>query len=98
MNDVERVLRSDVAGLVDRLTATVPASGVAPAVQSRAVDAEERLATAYRTLVEDYGRWRVALDDLENIWALAVWRAAFAEEPVEGFAAAPAAPTVRRAA
>jgi len=98
MNDVERVLRTDVARLVDRLAATVPTGGVAPALRSRAVDAEERLATAYRALVEGYGRWRVALDELENIWALAVWRATFADEPADDFAAARAAPTARRAA
>jgi hypothetical protein len=34
-------------------------------------------------IVEDYGRWRLALDERENTWALAVWRSSSGDEPVE---------------
>jgi hypothetical protein len=83
MNDVERVLRADLERFVDRLATSVPEGTHAGAVRSRIEAAEEQLARAYTALVEDYERWRLTLDDLENIWALAVWRASFAEEPVE---------------
>jgi hypothetical protein len=84
MNDVERVLRADLERFVDRLSSSVPEGTHAGAVRGRIEAAEEQLARAYTALVEDYERWRLALDELENIWALAVWRASFAEEPVEG--------------
>lgn len=89
MNDVERLLRADLERFVDRLAASVP-NGVAADLQSRTDAAEQELAGAYTALVEDYGRWRLALDELENIWALAIWRASCAE--------APAGEVVRRAA
>jgi hypothetical protein len=82
MNGIERVLRADLERFMDRLATSVPEGAVAAGL--RDVDAvEDKLAVAYRTLVEDYGRWRLALDELENIWALAVWRSSFDDEPVE---------------
>jgi len=44
---------------------------------------EVSLATARGALLEDYGRWRRALDDLENLWALASWSSGPAEQPAE---------------
>lgn len=82
MNDIERVLRTDVERLIDRLS-TVPEGSVAAVLGARVDAAEERLVAAYTALVDDYGRWRLALDDLENVWALTVWRSAFADEPAE---------------
>jgi hypothetical protein len=43
---------------------------------------EAILAGAHASLIENYARWAQALDDLENVRALAAWRSA-AEEPVE---------------
>jgi hypothetical protein len=34
------------------------------------------------SLLEGYGRWRLALDDVENLWALAAWKSA-GEEAAE---------------
>ncbi len=34
------------------------------------------MATVRATLLDGYGRWRRSLDDLENLWALAAWKAA----------------------
>lgn len=84
MNDVERVLRADLERFIDGLATSVPEGVHSAAERSRIEAAEEQLAGAYTALVEDYGRWRLALDELENVWALAVWRASFADEPVEG--------------
>ena len=84
MNDVERVLRADLERFIDRVATSVPKGFDAAAARSRIEAAEEQLAGAYAALVEDYGRWRLALDELENVWALALWRASFADEPVEG--------------
>jgi hypothetical protein len=35
------------------------------------------------SLLESYGRWGRALDDLENLWALAAWRSVTSEETPE---------------
>ena len=51
-------------------------------VRQRLDKLETTLAAAHVSLTEGYGRWTRALDDLENVWALAAWRSA-AEEPVE---------------
>jgi len=83
MNDVERVLRADLERFIDRVATSVPKGVHAAAARSRIEAAEEQLAGAYAALVEDYGRWRLALDELENVWALSLWRASFADEPVE---------------
>jgi hypothetical protein len=34
------------------------------------------MATVRAALIDSYSRWRRSLDDLENIWALAAWKAA----------------------
>jgi hypothetical protein len=83
MNRMERVLRADLERLIDRLATSVPDGTVAAALGARVDAAEERLAAAYTVLVDDYGRWRLALDDMENVWALAVWHSAFADEPAQ---------------
>jgi len=41
-----------------------------------------RLIAAPATLLDDYARWRPTLRDAEDIWALAAWRTAIADEPV----------------
>src|SRR5205814_2406280 len=46
-------------------------------------DAEAQLAQARASLVEGYGCWRRALEDVENLWALAAWRSTAAEEASE---------------
>jgi hypothetical protein len=34
------------------------------------------MAVVRAALLDGYGRWRRSLDDLENLWALAAWKAA----------------------
>jgi hypothetical protein len=81
MNQVERLLTSDLNRLLDRVATSVPEGclgtlGARGATLRRRLDeAEAQLAAIRATLLDDYGRWQRALDDLENLWALAGWRA-----------------------
>jgi hypothetical protein len=59
-----------------------------PLLHSRLDEADAQLAAARASLLDGYGRWRRALEDVENLWALAAWRrSAAAEEPSEQAAA-----------
>jgi hypothetical protein len=88
MNPVERVLDSELMGLLDRLAASVPGGTIPaimasqPTLRSRLDEVDTRLAEARTSLLADYARWQRALEDVENLWALASWRSA-AQEPVE---------------
>lgn len=89
MNAVDVVLQSELGRLMDRLAATVPCgsleatSATNPTLRARLDDLEVLVATARAALLEDYGRWRRTLDDLESVWALAAWGSASAEQPAE---------------
>ena len=92
MNAVDVMLRDDLERLMDRLAATVPGgslevtSAANPALRRRLDDVEIALSTVRAALLEDYGRWRRVLDDVENLWALAAWGfgdSAPAEQPAE---------------
>lgn len=89
MNAVDVVLQDELGRLMDRLAAAVPAgsleatSATNPTLRTRLDDMEGSLAAARAALLEDYGRWRRTLDDLENLWALASWASAPAEQPAE---------------
>lgn len=89
MNPVERVLSHELTQLLDRLSASVPDGSLArilvshPSVKARLDEAEASLAEARSSLLDGYGRWRRALEDVENLWALGAWRSATAEEPAE---------------
>ena len=91
MNAVEHLLYDEVTHFMDRLATSVAPGAVAPTalpgVRARLDDAEAELATARAAMVESYGRWRRALEDVENYWALAAWRSSAAEEPREHAAA-----------
>ena len=88
MNPVERLLQEEVTHFVDRLASSIPSGGVAsqaltPAARRRLDEAEAQLAQARASLMDGYGRWRRALEDVENLWALAAWRSTVAEEASE---------------
>lgn len=91
MNPVERLLYDEVTHLMDRLATsvvrgtTIPTT--TPTMRARLDEAESDLATARAAMMESYGRWRRALEDVENLWALAAWRSTAAEEPREQAAA-----------
>jgi hypothetical protein len=96
MNAVERVLIDDLNRLVDRVAGSVPGQCLDtlaarnPTLRSRLDEAEAQMAALRASLLDGYGRWRRALDDVENLWALAAWRSA-AEEPAQQPAASLAA-------
>jgi hypothetical protein len=89
MNAVDVVLQDELGRLIDRLAAAVPGGSLEatsagnPTLRTRLDDMEVSLATARAALLEDYGRWRRTLDDLESLWALASWSSAPAEQPAE---------------
>src|SRR3990170_4778643 len=89
MNPVERVLYDEITRLLDRIAASVPDTSFAairaanPTLRARLDEAEATLAAQRAALLEGYGRWRRALEDVENLWALAAWRSAATEEPAE---------------
>jgi hypothetical protein len=91
MNVVEQLLYDEVTHFMDRLATSVAPGAAAPTtlpgLRARLDDAELELATARAAMVEMYGRWRRALEDVENYWALAAWRSTAAEEPREHAAA-----------
>lgn len=88
MNPVERVLQHEVTHLLDRLATSVSEGSLerirhtSPALAAKLDEAEAKLARVRESLLEGYGRWQRALEDVENLWAVAAWRSA-AEEPAE---------------
>ena len=88
MNAVDQLLSAEVIDLLERLSASVPGGCLAaigtnqPTLKKRLDEMEGQLTVARTTVLEGYGRWLRALEDVENLWALAAWRSA-AEEPAE---------------
>ena len=88
MNTVERVLSVEMNELLDRLASSVPGGCLSvigatqPTLRKRLDEMEDHLTDARAALLDGYGRWRRALEDLENLWALGAYRSA-AEELVE---------------
>jgi hypothetical protein len=97
MNPVDRVLYDELTHLIDRLATSVPngslseAAAANPQLRSRLDEADAQLAAARASLLDGYGRWRRALEDVENLWALAAWRRSAATEEAGDQAAALAA-------
>ncbi len=89
MNALEQVLDDELVWLLDRVAATVPEGAVSdvavmsPTLAARLGEADGRVAEMRAALLADYARWRRALDDLENLWALASWRSVAAQESPE---------------
>jgi hypothetical protein len=94
MSAVERLLNEEVTRLLDRLATTVEGGCLAqvstmnPALRRRLDEADAHLAAARASMLDDYGRWRRALEDMENLWALAAWRSAAEEAPEQATAVA----------
>jgi hypothetical protein len=97
MNPVDRVLYEELTHLVDRLATSVPNGSLAqaaaanPLLRTRLDEADAQIAAARTALLEGYGRWQRALEDMENLWALAAWRRSAAPEEAAEQAAALAA-------
>jgi len=88
MNPVEQVLSVEMNDLLDRLASSVPGGCLSvicttqPTLRKRLDEMEAHLTDARAVLLDGYGRWRRALEDLENLWALGAYHSA-AEESVE---------------
>jgi hypothetical protein len=86
---MERVLQEEITRLMDRLAASMPENGIErmrganPTLSQRLDEMDATLAGIRSSLLDGYGRWGRALDDLENLWALAAWRSAASEEVPE---------------
>lgn len=82
MSRMEQILNDDVSQLLDRLAGSIPGgcleatAGRNPGLRRRLDEVESQMAAVRASLVDGYGRWRRSLDDLENLWALAAWKAA----------------------
>jgi hypothetical protein len=93
MNPVQQVLDRELGALLERIAGSLPSGTLAsvmasnPALKTRLEMADTQLAAARASMLEGYGRWGRALEDLENLWALAAWRSAEAEQPTEEAAA-----------
>lgn len=80
MNKVEQALSEDLVRLTDRLATSIPEHALArmrattPAARARIDAVEASLADARRSVVDAYARWMRGLEDLENLYALAVWQ------------------------
>ena len=89
MNSMERLLHDEITRLMDRLATSIPEGGIErmravnPTLRRRLDEMDSALAGLRDSLMEGYGRWNRALDDLENLWALAAWRSAQAEDAAE---------------
>jgi hypothetical protein len=87
MNAVERALNDDLERLLDRLAASVPDQcletvvATHPTLRVRLDEVEAQMAVVRATILDGYGRWRRALEDVENLWALAAWRSTAEEAP-----------------
>ena len=88
MNAVEQVLRTEMNDLLERIASSVPGGCLASigarqlTLKKRLDEMEGQLTAARATLLDGYGQWRRALEDVESLWALAAWRST-AEEPAE---------------
>jgi hypothetical protein len=97
MNPVDRALFEELTHLIDRLATSVPNGSLAqavaanPSLRNRLDEADAQLAAARASVLDGYGRWRRALEDMENLWALAAWRRSAAPEEASEQAAALAA-------
>ena len=97
MNSVDHVLQEELTHLLDRLAGSVPdgslreAVAAHPLLRARLDEADAQLAAARASVLDGYGRWCRALEDVENLWALAAWRRSATSEEAGEQAAALAA-------
>jgi hypothetical protein len=77
MNPVQQVLDRELGALLERIAGSLPSGTLTsvmtsnPALKARLEVADSQLAAARASMLEAYGRWNRALEDLENLWAVA---------------------------
>ena len=77
MNGLERLLQDELNRLVDRIAARAgqePAAGVTPDLKARIDRSEDRLTGLRAALLDGYTEWVRAMDECEDLWALAELR------------------------
>ena len=80
MNAVEQVLSVEMNELLDRLASSVPGgclntiSATQPTLRKRLDEMEDHLTNARAAMLDGYGRWRRALEDVESLWALGAYK------------------------
>ncbi len=83
MNRLDRLLRAELVGLLDRIAASPDAGAAAgsldPDARARTEEAETRLAAMRLRLLAGYEEWQRVLEDCADLWALSRLRAATAE-------------------
>ena len=77
MNPLDKLLQDDLNRLVDRIAAVARADTAAeserqrPDRRARIEQSEATVARLRLDLLERYGEWQRALEECENLWALA---------------------------
>ena len=80
MNAVDRMLRDEMNRLLDRVAGSGNAEDLVgvlagqPGLRAKIEEAEERWAALRRSMVDAYGAWGRAMDDLESLWAIVEYR------------------------
>lgn len=80
MNAIDQVLRDEMNRLLDRIAGggnaedLVGVLAAQPSLRGKLDETEERLAEIRQSMLEAYGAWGRAMDDLENLWAVVGYR------------------------
>jgi len=76
MNTLERLLQDELNRLVDRIAACAgqTVAGVTPDLKVRIERSEDRLTGLRAALLDGYAEWVRAIDECEDLWALAELR------------------------
>jgi hypothetical protein len=80
MNPLDRLLKDELSGLLERIAASAPEGSLAaataqyPVLRARIDETDARLCALRASILEAYGAWGRTLEDLENLWALAAWK------------------------
>jgi predicted DNA-binding protein len=77
MNTLERLLQDELHRLLDRIAARAgadTAAGLPLELRARIDRAEDRLSTLRTALLEGYVEWARAIEECEDLWALAELR------------------------
>lgn len=84
MNTLERLLQDELHRLVDRIAAHAgqdTAAGLRPDLKARIERCEDRLTGLRAALLDGYLEWARAIEECEDLWALAGLRQDAAEAP-----------------
>jgi hypothetical protein len=77
MNPLDRLLQDEMNRFVDRLASVAPEGAAAelpeqdPGLHARIGRVEARLARLRESLLDDYRQWQEAIEECEDLWALA---------------------------